>query len=148
MVLEVKLTKFWLSPDLVSELLSFLDVSSILALARVLPLAKDLLQRKFIWQGLMRKIILENYFENRLEEGDEEEKEGKYEEKDEKDEDEDEEEEGKEEKWKEANKTGAVQLVAILKMVEDPEPLVLELLDTLCRLFAQYWEIEPHVKMS
>ena len=139
MVLEVKLTKFWLSPDLVSELLSFLDVSSILALARVLPLAKDLLQRKFIWQGLMRKIILENYFENRLEEGDEEK---------DADEDEDVEEEDKEERWKEANKTGAVQLVAILKMVEDPEPLLLELLDTLCRLFAQYWEIEPHVKMS
>ena len=72
---------------------------------------------------------MENYFENRLEEGDEEK---------DADEDEDvEEEDIKEERWKEANKTGAVQLVAILKTVEDPEPLVLELLDTLCRVFAQ-----------
>ena len=121
MVLQARL-RFFQSPDLLTELLSFLDVSSSLALAKVLPLAADLLQRKFIWQGLMRKIILENYFENRLEEGDEEK---------DADEDEDVEEEDKEERWKETNKTGAVQLVAILKTVENPEPLVLELLDTL-----------------
>ena len=82
---------------------------------------------------------MENYFENRLEEGDEEK---------DADEDEDVEEEDKEERWKEANKTGAVQLVAILKTVEDPEPLLLELFDTLCRFFAQYWDIESHVAMS
>ena len=138
MVLQERL-RFFQSPDLLTELLSFLDVSSSLALAKVLPLAADLLQRKFIWQGLMRKIILENYFENRLEEGDEEK---------DADEDEDVEEEDKEERWKETNKTGAVQLVAILKTVEDPEPLLLELFDTLCRFFAQYWDIESHVAMS
>ena len=40
---------FWGSPDLVAQLLTFLDVSSTLALVKVLPLAQDLLQRKSIW---------------------------------------------------------------------------------------------------
>ena len=47
--------KFWGSPDLVAQLLVFLDVSSTLALAKVLPLALDLLQRKFIWEDLLKR---------------------------------------------------------------------------------------------
>ena len=45
--------KFWRSPDLVSQLIPFLDVASILALATVQPLVTSLIQRRFIWKDLI-----------------------------------------------------------------------------------------------
>ena len=41
--------KFWRSPDLLAHLLTFLDASSTIAITKEVPLALDLLQRKFIW---------------------------------------------------------------------------------------------------
>ena len=49
--------KFFQSPDLVSQLLRFLDLSSMLVFASILPLARQLLQRKFIWRGFIRKSL-------------------------------------------------------------------------------------------
>ena len=49
--------KFFQSPDLVSQLLPFLDLSSMLVLASILPLARQLLQRKFIWRGFIRRSL-------------------------------------------------------------------------------------------
>ena len=40
--------KFWRSPDLLAHLLTFLDASSTLAITKEVPLALDLLQRKFL----------------------------------------------------------------------------------------------------
>ena len=88
--------RFWRSPDLVAELIPFLDVSSILALATVQPLVLSLLQRSFIWKSLIRRSTIG---ENELE---------KYREK-------------------------IRQLVEIQKLVEDPEPHLLELLHTICK---------------
>ena len=53
-------TKFWRSPDLVSQLLPFLDLASTLHLASILPLVLQLLQRKSIWRDLIRRSI-ENF---------------------------------------------------------------------------------------
>ena len=47
--------KFWRSPDLVAQLMPFLDVASTLALATVQPLVVDLIQRRFIWKDLIRR---------------------------------------------------------------------------------------------
>ena len=110
--------KFWRSPDLVAQLLVFLDVSSTLALAKVLPLALDLLQLKFIWADLLKRsnIIQDKQLEVQ-------------------------------EAWDRQlakNKREVAQLVAILKMVEDPEPLLQELLDTICEIFPN----EPGVVIS
>ena len=99
--------KFWRSPDLVAQLLSFIDVSSTLALAKVLPLSLHLLQRKFIWRDLIcRSRINEDYI------GDltlKEEEEDFYE-----------------------IKAEVEQMVAILMMMESPEDLLQDLLDTIC----------------
>ena len=111
--------KFWGSPDLVAQLLTFLDVSSTLALANVLPLAQDLLQRKFIWGDLMRRSNIKRYpWKEARDKTQEEQSDG----------------------WMEQvkiNKTEVAQLVniAVLKMVKDPKLLVQELLDMICERF-------------
>ena len=53
--------RFWRSPDLVSQLLPFLDSSSTLALASVQPLVVQLLQRSSIWKGLLRRSTIEDF---------------------------------------------------------------------------------------
>ena len=99
--------QFWGSPDLVAQLLTFLDVSSTLALANVLPLAQDLLQRKFIWGDLIRRSNIKNCEGDSSEDLD---KQIKIE-------------------------TEVAQLVNILKMVKDPKLLLEELLDAICERF-------------
>ena len=49
--------RFWKSPDLLSQLLPFLDLSSILNLANQLPLIPQLLQRRAIWRDLVGRTI-------------------------------------------------------------------------------------------
>ena len=91
--------KFWRSPDLVAQLMPFLDVASTLALATVQPLVVDLIQRRFIWKDLIRRSAICGV-EN--------------------------------EDSEERSKRNVGQLVEILKLVEDPEPHLLELLHTIC----------------
>ena len=56
--------QFWGSPHLVAHLLNFLDVSSTLAIVKVLPLAQDLLQRKSIWRDLLfRSVSCSSFYE-------------------------------------------------------------------------------------
>ena len=47
--------KFWSSEDLVEELLPFLDLPSISALASVHPLTLALIERDVIWQAILVK---------------------------------------------------------------------------------------------
>ena len=105
--------QFWGSPDLVAQLLTFLDVSSTLALATALPLAQDLLQLKSIWGNLMSRSIV---FQ-RCEGPDQEEE---------------------QERAEEMNKAEVAQLVAILKMLKFPELLLPELLDMICDRFQNH----------
>ena len=113
--------KFFLSPDLVSQLLPFLDLSSTLVLASILPLARQLLQRKFIWRGLIRR-SLQNLDDS-----------GKLEKKME--DEEDEEDKENEEDAEEEIFTKVEQLVKILQKLESPEPLLQDLLDFICEKF-------------
>jgi len=48
--------KFWGNPDLVLLLLPFMEVDTILALASLHPLTRDLLRRMFIWRQLLERI--------------------------------------------------------------------------------------------
>ena len=97
--------RFWKSPDLLSQLLPFLDLSSILNLANQLPLIPQLLQRRAIWRDLVgRTIDLINFDEE-------------Y-------------DEGYEEDYQKVE-----QLVGILKMMERPEARLQDLLDAICEEF-------------
>ena len=91
--------KFWRSPDLLVQLLAFLDVSSTLALAKEVPLLLDLLQRKFIWKDFINRSNIDG------------------------------------DKELEENKTEVSQIVEILKLMEDAEPLLQELLEAICQKF-------------
>ena len=95
--------RFWKSPDLVSQLLPFLDSSSTLALASVQPLVIQLLQRSSIWKGLLRRCTIEDY-----------------------------------DNFDENNRFVVEDLVGILKITEDPVPLLLELLHIICEKFSRY----------
>ena len=95
--------RFWKSPDLVSQLLPFLDSSSTLVLATVQPLVVQLLQRSSIWKGLLRRSTIEDvYF------------------------------------YTEETRFTVEDLVNILKMMEDPLPLLSELLHIICEKFPRY----------
>ena len=48
---------FWKNPDLLSQLLPFLDPSSILNLANLFPLIPQLLQRRAFWRDLISRNI-------------------------------------------------------------------------------------------
>ena len=98
--------RIWRSPDLVAQLIPFLDLASILALATVQPLVLNLLERSFIWKNLIRRSAIS---ENELEGLD-------------------------------RAKIG--QLVKILKLVEDPESHLLELLHTICERYPEGLELE------
>ena len=94
-------TKFWRSPDLVSQLLPFLDLASILHLANILPLVLQLLQRKSIWRDLIRRSIenLDQY----------------------------------DHRWE--IMWGVEELVDILKMLENPELLLQDVLHVICEIY-------------
>ena len=82
--------RFWRSPDLVAQLIPFLDVASTLALATVQPLVLNLIQRRFIWKNLIRRSPISDY-----------------------------------DIWgREERNKHVTQLVEILKLVEDSEPLL------------------------
>ena len=49
-------TKFWRTPELVERLMPFLDAQSTLALVKALPLALEVIQRKFMWIKLVRRV--------------------------------------------------------------------------------------------
>ena len=94
-------TKFWRSPDLVSQLLPFLDLASILHLANILPLVLQLLQRKSIWRDLIRRSI-ENLDQH-------------------------------DQRWE--IMWSVEELVDILKMLESPELLLLDVLHVICEIY-------------
>ena len=94
-------TKFWRSPDLVSQLLPFLDLTSILHLANLLPLVLQLLQRKSIWRDLIRRSI-ENLDQH-------------------------------DQRWE--IMWSVEELVDILKMLESPELLLLDVLHVICEIY-------------
>ena len=60
---------FWMTPELVEHLLSFLDPASILVLAKAHPSAKQVLQRGFNWTRMIKRscpqqsLILQKPFE-------------------------------------------------------------------------------------
>ena len=97
-------TKFWRSPDLVSQLLTFLDLASTVHLANLLPLVLQLLQRKSIWRDLIRRSI-ENF---------------------------DQPDDYAEIMWI------VDKLVDILKMLESPELLLLDVLHVICEIYEDF----------
>ena len=97
--------RFWRSPALVAQLILFLDVASTLALATIQPLVLGLLQRRFMWKDLIKRSEIRPDYVNDVE-----------------DEDED-------------SKKIVMQMVSILKMMEDPKPLLLDLLHHICHLY-------------
>ena len=112
--------RFWKSPDLMAQLLPFLDVQSILALSKVEPVVVNILQRSFIWRQQLRRSYhamedMDEFEMEELEVGD---------------------------------------LLEILQLVEDPEPLIPELLDMICERFSQekteetYWPQQIKVLVS
>ena len=54
-VSQVRMEKFWASEDLVEELLPFLDLHSIMALASVHDLTLAVIHRDVVWQGVLLK---------------------------------------------------------------------------------------------
>ena len=94
--------------NLLLMLLPYLDVPSTCALVNAQPLVLDVLQHKFVWKGLLKRWI--NDMDRRVDDGEylEDSKHG----------DEDLEE--------------VKQLANMLKMMDQPETLLLELLEILC----------------
>ena len=110
-----------------AQLIPFLDVPSALALATVQPLLLDMLQRNFIWRGLLRRSTIredKKEFRKRLQwewggEGN-----GRL-------------EVSPVGKKTKQNRREMNQLVEFLQMAEDPEPLLMDLLDTICERFSR-----------
>ena len=63
---------FWMTPELVEHLLSFLDPASILVLAKAHPFAKQVLQRGFNWTRMIKRscpqqsLILQKPFQQEI----------------------------------------------------------------------------------
>ena len=47
--------KFWETPELIDNLLSFLDLKSTLHLARAHKITQNILERTFVWNKLIRR---------------------------------------------------------------------------------------------
>ena len=93
---------FWRTPELVDSLLPFLDGDSTLILAKVLPLALNIILGKTSWRKLVRRICPhDSDFEEALV----------------------------------SNKKRMLVLAEILKMAEEPKPLLLDLLHVICERF-------------
>ena len=93
---------FWRTPELVDSLLPFLDGDSTLILAKVLPLALNIILGKTSWRKLVRRICPhDSDFEEALV----------------------------------SNKKRMLVLADILKMAEEPKPLLLDLLHVICERF-------------
>ena len=52
---QLRMEKFWSSEDLVEELLPFLDLASVSALASIHPLTLALIERDVVWQAILLK---------------------------------------------------------------------------------------------
>ena len=48
--------QFWRTPELVENLMHFLDGQSTLALVKALPLALEVIQRRSMWTKLVRRV--------------------------------------------------------------------------------------------
>ena len=102
--------KFWRLPELVEMLLPFLDGPSTLALVKALPLALEIIQRKSMWIKLVKRVCPFDS-DDVVEWGEEF------------------------EKLVANDKRKVMPLVEILKMTENPKPLLLDLLHTICERF-------------
>ena len=102
--------KFWRLPELVEMLLPFLDGPSTLALVKALPLALEIIQRKSMWIKLVKRVCPFDS-DDVVEWGEEF------------------------EKLVANDKKKVMPLVEILKMTENPKPLLLDLLHTICERF-------------
>ena len=101
--------KFWKTPELVERLMPFMDGQSTLALVKALPLALQVIQRKSMWVKLVRRVC--PHHTDQVLGGDE------FEE-------------------SLAEDMGKVMLlVDILKMMEDPNLLLLDILHVICESF-------------
>ena len=97
--------QFWRMPELVESLMPFLDGQSTLALGKALPLALEVIQRKSMWTKLVRRVCPYDTDDSEAEEA-------------------------------VANHRRKVMpLVEILKMMEDPTLLLLDLLHVICERF-------------
>ena len=108
-VLEGAEQKFWRLPELVEMLMPFLDGPSILSLVKALPLALEIVQRKSMWMKLVKREC--PYMGNDVLWGEE---------------------------FEEAltkDKEKVMLFVEILKMAENPNPLLLDLLHVICKRF-------------
>ena len=103
--------KFWLSPELVSHLLLYLDISSTMALAIIHPLTVSLLQNMFIWRSFMQRMKMRGGSKFR-------------------------EVEGKKSFEFEMMEVEVKQVVTIINLVEEPKPLLLDLVHTICKRFS------------
>ena len=107
--------KFWKMPELVERLIPFLDADTTLALVKALPLALELIQGRSMWIKLVSRVCPRDTDVLLPEEPKLEEAVAKV-----------------------------MPLVEILKMMEDPNPLLLDLLHCICERFPPVdWPIPP-----
>ena len=129
---------FWMTPELVEHLLSFLDPASILALAKAHPLTREVLQRGLNWTRFLERscpkqsFTLRPRFQRLL---------------------------PPEKPWW-THKQWIVSLmqhyvtkalepiIEILLLIGKPESQLLQLLDRICKNFPPYIESPDHVKRS
>ena len=101
--------KFWRTPELVERLMPFLDGQSTLALVKALPLALEVILRKSMWIKLVSQVCPYDT-DDLLDEAEYEDAVAN-------------------------DRRQVMPLVEILKMVEDPNPLLLALLHVICERF-------------
>ena len=101
--------KFWKTPELVERLMPFLDGQSTLALVKALPLALQVIQRKSMWVKLVRRVC-PHHTDQVLGEAEFEESLAE-------------------------DRRKVMLLVEMLKMMEDPNHLLLDLLHIICESF-------------
>ena len=99
-------TKFWETPELIAELLTFLDLPSTLRLAKCHQLTQDVIQGSWVWNKLIRRFCPH-----------------------------DQEDEDQDGYLAHENLETVGHLVAILKLMRSPNTLLLDLLDLICERF-------------
>ena len=102
--------KFWRMPELVERLMPFLDGQSTLALVKALPLAFEIIQRKSKWIKLVKRVCPYMTYDLILDEDGYEEAVAK-------------------------ERSGVMVLVEFLKMMENPNPQLSDLLHAMCENF-------------
>ena len=102
--------QFWRTPELVEQLLPFLDGPSTLALVEALPLALEVIQRKSMWTKLVKRVCPFGTDDVLAEP----------------------------EEMVTNQRRRVMPLVEILKMMEDPNLLLLDLLHIICERFPTF----------